>query len=96
MDSIDKAKMVVDFMNAAKELNKLQLRIALELYALEEALVHELASAAGVSAPAISRSVDELEKLGYVKRIRDEKEDRRRVYVTLTNKGSKFVEGALA
>jgi DNA-binding MarR family transcriptional regulator len=96
MDSIDKAKMVVDFMNAAKELNKLQLRIALELYALEEALVHELANVAGVSAPAISRSVDELEKLGYVKRIRDEKEDRRRVYVTLTNKGSKFVEGALA
>jgi DNA-binding MarR family transcriptional regulator len=96
MNSIDKAQMVVDFMNAAKELNKLQLRIALELYGLEEALVHELASAAGVSAPAISRSVDELETLGFAKRTRDEKEDRRRVYVQLTNKGKKFIESALA
>ena len=96
MDSINKALKVLSVLKATEELNKLQLRIALELYALEEALVHELANVAGVSAPAISRSVDELEKLGYVKRIRDEKEDRRRVYVTLTNKGSKFVEGALA
>ena len=96
MDSINKALKVLSVLKATEELNKLQLRIALELYAIEEALVHELANVAGVSAPAISRSVDELEKLGYVKRIRDEKEDRRRVYVTLTNKGSKFVEGALA
>ena len=97
MDSIDKALKVLNVLKATQELNKLQLRIMLELYGrLDEALVHELADAAGVSAPAISRSVDELEKLGYVKRIRDEKEDRRRVYVTLTNKGSKFVEGALA
>jgi DNA-binding MarR family transcriptional regulator len=84
-------------LKATEELNKLQLRIVLELHGrLDEALVHELANVAGVSAPAISRSVDELEKLGYVKRIRDEKEDRRRVYVTLTNKGNKFIESALA
>ena len=97
MDSINKALKVLSVLKATEELNKLQLRIVLELHGrLDEALVHELADAAGVSAPAISRSVDELEKLGYVKRIRDEKEDRRRVYVTLTNKGNKFIESALA
>jgi DNA-binding MarR family transcriptional regulator len=95
MNSIDKAFTVLNVLKATQELNKLQLRIALELYGLEEALVNELASAAGVSAPAISRSVDELETLGFAKRIRDEKEDRRRVYVQLTNKGKKFIEGAL-
>ena len=95
MDSINKALKVLSVLKATEELNKLQLRIALELYGLEEALVNELASAAGVSAPAISRSVDELETLGFAKRIRDEKEDRRRVYVQLTNKGKKFIEGAL-
>lgn len=96
MDSINKALQVLNVLKATQELNKLQLRIMLELYGLEEALVNELASAAGVSAPAISRSVDELETLGFAKRIRDEKEDRRRVYVTLTNKGNKFIESALA
>ncbi len=96
MDSINKALQVLSVLKATEELNKLQLRIVLELHGrLDEALVHELANVAGVSAPAISRSVDELEKLGYVKRIRDEKEDRRRVYVRLTNKGDKFIEGAL-
>jgi len=97
MDSINKALQVLNVLKATEELNKLQLRIMLELYGrLDEALVNELANVAGVSAPAISRSVDELEKLGYTKRIRDEKEDRRRVYVRLTNKGNKFIESALA
>ena len=97
MDSINKALQVLSVLKATEELNKLQLRIVLELHGrLDEALVHELANVAGVSAPAISRSVDELEKLGYAKRIRDEKEDRRRVYVRLTNKGNKFIESALA
>jgi len=96
MTSEEKAQMVVNVMTATNVLNKLQLRIMLELHLVSDLMVHELAKTADVSAPAISRSVDELEKLGYVKRIRDEKEDRRRVYVTLTNKGSKFVEGALA
>ncbi len=97
MDSINKALQVLSVLKATEELNKLQLRIVLELHGrLDEALVHELANVAGVSAPAISRSLDELEKLGYVKRIRDEKEDRRRVYVRLTNKGNKFIESALA
>jgi DNA-binding MarR family transcriptional regulator len=97
MDSINTALQVLSVLKATEELNKLQLRIMLELHGrLYEALVHELANVAGVSAPAISRSVDELEKLGYTKRIRDEKEDRRRVYVRLTNKGNKFIESALA
>ena len=96
MTSEEKAQMVVDVMTATNVLNKLQLRIMLELHLVSELMVHELAKIAAVSAPASSRSVDELEKLGYVKRIRDEKEDRRRVYVTMTNKGGKFVESALA
>jgi len=96
MDSIDKALKVLNVLKATEKLNKLQLRIVLELYGrLNEALVNELASAASVSAPAVSRSLDELEKLGYTKRIRDEEQDRRWVYVSLTNKGSKFIEGAL-
>jgi DNA-binding MarR family transcriptional regulator len=96
MTSEEKAQIVVDVMTATNVLNKLQLRIMLELHFVSDLMVHELAKIADVSAPAISRSVDELEKLGYVKRIRDEKEDRRRVYVTMTNKGGKFVESALA
>ena len=96
MTSEEKAQMVVNVMTAANALNKLQLRIMLDLHLLSNLMVHELAKTASVSAPAISRSVDELEKLGYVKRIRDEKGDRRRVYVTMTNKGGKFVESALA
>jgi DNA-binding MarR family transcriptional regulator len=90
------AQIVVTAMTRTSPLNKLQLRIMLELRLGDQLLVHDLARYALVSAPAISRSVDELEKLGYVKRIRDEKEDRRRVYVSLTNKGLKFIEGALA
>ena len=96
MTSEEKAQMVVNVMTAANVLNKLQLRIMLDLHLLSNLMVHELAKTASVSAPAISRSVDELETLGFAKRFRDEKEDRRRVYVQLTNKGKKFIERALA
>ena len=97
MDSINKALQVLSVLKATEKLNKLQLRIMLELHGrLNKALVNEMASAASVSAPAVSRSLDELEKLGYTKRIRDEEQDRRWVLVSLTNKGSKFVESALA
>jgi DNA-binding MarR family transcriptional regulator len=96
MTSEEKAQIVVDVMTATNVLNKLQLRIMLELHLFSDLVVHELAKTAGVSRPAVSLSVDGLETLGFAKRIRDEKEDRRLVYVTLTNKGKKFIESALA
>lgn len=95
MRNTDKALEVLDVLKATQDLNKLQLRMVLNLY-FEKALVHELAKAVGVSSAAISRSVDELERLGYAKRTRDEKGDRRQVYVALTSRGNKFIETALA
>ena len=96
MTSEEKAQMVVNVMAAANVLNKLQLRIMLELHLVSDMMVHELAKMACVTTPAISLSLSNLEELGFIKRIRDEEKDRRRVFVTLTHKGSKFLESILA
>ena len=96
MTSEEKAQIVVNVMTAANVLTKTQLRIMLELHLFSDLVVHEWAKTAGVSRPAVSLSVDGLEALGFAKRIRDEKEDRRMVCVTLTNKGGKFIESAMA
>ncbi len=66
MTSEEKAQIVVDVMTATNVLNKLQLRIMLELHLVSDLMVHELAKTADVSAPAISRSVDELVGLVHI------------------------------
>ncbi|MDG1437437.1 MAG: MarR family winged helix-turn-helix transcriptional regulator [Emcibacteraceae bacterium] len=52
--------------------------------------VRGLAAAIDVSKPVITRCIDSLSILGFVKRVRDE-EDRRNVFITRTVKGAVFL-----
>lgn len=51
-----------------------------------------LAREVGVPKPSLSRALDRLEILGYVKRYRDRDVDARVVYIGRTEAGQKFVE----
>ena len=53
--------------------------------------LRELASAEGISAPALSGHVDRLEKAGLLARARDES-DRRRVGLALTQEGERLLK----
>jgi DNA-binding MarR family transcriptional regulator len=96
MTSEEKAQVIVNATDKVGNLNFMQFRIMLGLHLIEVEIVSEIANRLRTKQSLISRNLDGLETKGFIKRIRDEKEDRRRVYVTLTNKGSKFVESALA
>jgi DNA-binding MarR family transcriptional regulator len=50
-----------------------------------------LASVLGVSKPVITRALNTLGTLGYLRRVRDEA-DRRNVFVARTNTGQEFLE----
>jgi DNA-binding MarR family transcriptional regulator len=54
--------------------------------------VRGLASVLGVSKPVITRALNTLGTLGYLRRVRDEA-DRRNVFVAKTNTGQEFLEG---
>ncbi len=73
------------------DLSSRQLALMLTVY-LEEGphTVRGLASYLNISKPAISRALDRLGELGFVKRRRDEK-DKRNVLVQRTVKGSMFL-----
>lgn len=96
MTSREKSKMIIDVLDKTPEVNRLQLRIMLELHTGPERLVSQLAEVCCVSAPAISRTLDALESLGFTERTRDLVTDRRQVIVSLTNKGVKYLEKATA
>ncbi len=49
--------------------------------------VRDLASRLGLDASTVTRSIDGLVREGLVRRVRDERRDRRRVFVTLTARG---------
>jgi DNA-binding MarR family transcriptional regulator len=49
--------------------------------------VRELASRLGLDASTVTRSIDGLVREGLVRRVRDERRDRRRVFVALTARG---------
>jgi len=54
--------------------------------------VRGLAQALGVSKPVITRALNTLGSLGYLRRVRDES-DRRNVFVARTTTGQEFLEG---
>lgn len=54
--------------------------------------VRGLARVLGVSKPVITRALNTLGSLGYLRRVRDEA-DRRNVFVAKTNTGQEFLEG---
>jgi DNA-binding MarR family transcriptional regulator len=54
--------------------------------------VRGLASMLGVSKPVITRALNTLGTLGYLRRVRDEA-DRRNVFVAKTSSGQEFLEG---
>ncbi len=54
--------------------------------------VRGLANILGVSKPVITRALNTLGTLGYLRRVRDEA-DRRNVFVARTNTGQEFLEG---
>ena len=54
--------------------------------------VRGLAHLLGVSKPVITRALNTLGTLGYLRRVRDES-DRRNVFVAKTNTGQDFLEG---
>ena len=54
--------------------------------------VRGLATILGVSKPVITRALNTLGALGYLRRVRDES-DRRNVFVAKTNTGQDFLEG---
>jgi DNA-binding MarR family transcriptional regulator len=53
--------------------------------------VRGLANTLGVSKPVITRALNTLGALGYLRRVRDEA-DRRNVFVAKTNSGQEFLE----
>ena len=59
-------------------------------------LVSETANALKVSAAAISRTVDKLEEKGLLRRVREQKGDKREVQILITSKGAAFLEKMLA
>jgi DNA-binding MarR family transcriptional regulator len=52
--------------------------------------VRELASRLGLDASTVTRSIDGLVREGLVRRTRDERQDRRRVFVALTARGRRL------
>lgn len=54
--------------------------------------VRGLAAMLGVSKPVITRALNTLGSLGYLRRVRDEA-DRRNVFVAKTNSGQEFLDG---
>jgi DNA-binding MarR family transcriptional regulator len=54
--------------------------------------VRGLANVLGVSKPVITRALNTLGSLGYLRRVRDEA-DRRNVFVARTSNGQEFLEG---
>jgi DNA-binding MarR family transcriptional regulator len=54
--------------------------------------VRGLASILGVSKPVVTRALNTLGRLGYLRRERDER-DRRNIFVTRTSSGADFLEG---
>jgi DNA-binding MarR family transcriptional regulator len=61
------------------------------LYRKDKATVNDLSQETGITSGATSLAIKSLEKSGYVERIRDH-EDRRVVWVSLTESGKKTIE----
>lgn len=97
MNNLDKAIVMFDQLSKAGKLGTLSLKILLYADIMDNApLVSETANALKVSAPAISRTVDKLEEKGLLRRVREQKGDKREVQILITSKGVAFLEKMLA
>ena len=91
-----KAEDLFDAVMAANDVGATGLKILLvNKIALHRLQVHEIAEELKASGPLVSRTLDKLEEMGLIERLRDQKEDRRRVYVGLTKKGETFIKNVL-
>lgn len=89
----EKARLFVGIVNEAGTIKGLRLKVLAEIYLSDEALlIHALSKNCKVTAPAVSRALDDLESPGFIKRRRDNKHDQREVYVHLTAKGKALAE----
>ena len=97
MSNIDKAIVMYDQLEKAGKLGTLSLKILLHAEIMDDApLISETAKALKVSAPAISRTVDKLEEKGLLRRVREQKGDKREVQILITPKGMAFLNKMLA
>lgn len=97
MNNLDKAIVMFDQLSKAGKLGTLSLKILLYADIMDNApLVSETANALKVSAAAISRTVDKLEEKGLLRRVREQKGDKREVQILITSKGVAFLEKMLA
>ena len=97
MNTLDRAILMFDQLSKAGKLGTLSLQILLYADIMDNApLVSETANALKVSAAAISRTVDKLEEKGLLRRVRQQKGDKREVQILITSKGVAFLEKMLA
>ncbi len=76
---------------ARPDLTTRQLAILLTLYAIHgDHTVRGLAATLGLAKPVVTRALDRLGKLGFIRRERDSK-DRRSIYIRRTVKGAMFL-----
>ena len=96
MNTDERINLLHTALTRAGKMNTLALKVLLSSYLSEEApLVHELAKEMKVTAPGVSRCLDNLEKAGLLTRVR-ENADRRQVRICFSAKGEKFIEKLVA
>lgn len=96
MDTNKRVNLLHTALTRAGKMNTLAHKVLLTCYLYEESpLVYELAKDLKVTAPGVSRCLDNLEKAGLITRVR-ENADRRQVKVCLSIKGLKFIEKLVA
>lgn len=93
MTTLKKANFISTVFARSGKMSKLSLRILLMAYLQESNfVVQEMAKELGVTQAAVSRTLDKLEEQDYIKRRRDDKDDRRKVSIIITRKGINFIE----
>ncbi len=92
MSTLDNAILIYNALDQSEKINKLSLKVLFFSYLVEETiLIHEMAKEMKVTTAAASLCVTKLEKIGFLKRKRDES-DHRQVQVIITGKGAALVE----
>lgn len=85
---------LVDYVRSGKpDLTNRQMALMMTVYVQSGPhTVRGLAEALNVSKPVITRALNKLSALGYLRRERDAA-DRRNIFVARTNKGAEFLDG---
>lgn len=83
---------IYDALTAAGKMSMPALRVMLVNHlAIGKLMVSDISKELEISAPAVSITLTKLEAQGLIKRSRD-KDDRRKVYISLTPKGKSFIQ----